>query len=252
MKITLLERPTPITAKNFRNRLERTLNELKGDLTASLTLDGFSRNGWARINVTGEDNEIVAELIMTKFAIAHTETDELEIPGVYDAQLIESDQNGLKFDVGLDAANSTCLIPTHALQAQLADGKNMQTRRLIEIYCLYPGENISVRTTRKMNNEIEAWLSDGQIERLSGWITSGLDRIMAYDCYEEEAEAAVLKTHLTRDIIRVEPVTLTMQSILCKLGTDAVGLIPKLGHALRKQKLRPFLPKRIVGVCRPW
>jgi len=252
MKIILLERPAPLTAKSFSDKLEKTLNDLKGDLTATLTLDGFSGRGWARINVTGEDSEIVAELITKKFGVAHTELNELDIPVVYDAQPIESDQDGLKFDLGLDRSSPTCLIPSRNLQAQLADGKTMQARKLVECYCLYPGERISVRATRRTDNEIEAWLSDEQIDLLSRGITSGLDRIMAFDCYKEDAEAAVLKTHLTRDVIRVESVTLTTQSIICKLGTDAVGLIPKLGYILRKQRLRPFSPKKIVSVCRPW
>jgi len=252
MKITLLERPTPLTAKGFGDKLEKTLNGLKGDLTASLTLDGFSERGWARINVIGEDSEIVAELITRKFGVAHTKLNEVDIAGVYDAQPIESDKEGLTCDLGLSGPSPTCLIPSRNLQAQLADGKTMQTRKLVECYCLYPGERISVRATRKTNDEIEAWLSDEEIDLLSRRITSGLDRIMASDCYKEEAEAAVLKTHLTRDVIAVESVTLTMQSIICKLGTDAVGLIPKLGYILRKQRFRPFSPKKIVKECRPW
>jgi hypothetical protein len=34
--------------------------------------------------------------------------------------------------------------------------------------------------------------------------------------------------------------------ILCKLGTDAVGLIPKLGRYLPEAVLVPFSPKKVL------
>jgi hypothetical protein len=252
MKLTILERPTSLTAEDFRVRLEKELKELKGELTASLTVDGFSRKGWAQIRVTGEDSEIVSELISSKFGLAHTELREMELPGVYEAEITGSNERGLRFDVGLDSGPLNCVIPTSNLIAQLADGKPIHLGEVVECYCLYPGVRISVRIARTKDDAIEAWLSDRQIDRLARWITTGLDRIQAFECYRQEAESAVLKTHSSRDVIAVESISLTLQSIVCKLGTDAVGLIPKLGHILRKQKLRPFIPKKIIGRCRPW
>jgi hypothetical protein len=251
MRVTILEKPTPLTAKDFSFRLESQLKELKGELAASTKFEGFSRTGWATVQVTGEDSEIVTALISNRLSLAHTELREIEVPQVYDAQITGPHGGGLQFDIGL-GAQSVAILPTTTLQAQLADGKALPLAQLIECYCLYPGEKISIRTTRKSNDEIEAWLSDRQMDILSRRITSGLDRIEIFDCYNDEAEAAVRMTHLSRDVIAVEQVTLTLQSIVCKLGTDAVGLIPKLGRVLRKQKLKPFLPGKIVDRCRPW
>ena len=253
MKITILERPSEITARSFNQRLERALDELKTELNATTTLDGFTSNRWARIGISGEDSEILAELIANEYGLAHTDLREIEAPGVYESIITGSSAKGLEFDVGLEPpghVNSS--VPASHLIAQLGDGKNIQCREIIEDYCLFPGVRLSVRLTRKTDNEIEAWLSDLQIERLSRWITSGLDRIEAFDCYRQEVEAAILKANLSRDVISADRITLTVQSIKCKLGTDAVGLIPKLGSVLKRQKLRPFIPKRIVARCRPW
>jgi len=252
MRLTLLERPTPITTRAFRAKLEKRLEDLKGELTASITFEDLSPSGWARIDLTGEDSEIVAQLISNAMRLAHTTLQEIEVPDVYDAQIMGSNANGLKFDLGLDTQNVTCVVPARNLQAQLADGKTLPVSQLAECYCLYPGERISIRTSRKQGNQVEAWLSDRQTELISNRVTSGLDRIEAFDCFEDDTEAGIRKAHLARDIVAVEQVTLTLQSIVCKLGTDAVGLIPKLGRVLRKQKLHPFLPRRIVDRCRPW
>jgi len=252
LKLTLLERPTPITARDFKVRLEKELENIKGELTASLALDDFSPSGWARISVHGEDSEIVTELISNRFGLANTDPREIQVPGVYKAEIIGSNAKGLQCDFGLDIQDVSCTIPTPNLNAQLADGKNIRPRELIECYSLYPGVRITTRVTEKKGNEMEAWLSDEQMEHIRGWISIGLDRIQTFDCFREEAESAVVKTHLSRDVIAVESMTLTMQSIVCKLGTDAIGLIPKLGHILRRQKLTPFRPKKITARCRPW
>jgi hypothetical protein len=79
-----------------------------------------------------------------------------------------------------------------------------------------------------------------------------LDRVQVFDSYRHELELAIKRSHLERDVISVEPRTLTAQSVLCKLGTDAIGLIPKLGSLLKARELKPFIPKRIVARCRQW
>jgi len=252
MRLTILEHPTTLTARDFQARLERELQELKGELNASVTLDGFSPSGWAEINITGEDSEITSELIADKFPVAHTELREIEPQGNYKAEIIGANAEGLKFDVGVDTRTLHCSIPTSNLNSQLANGKAIPLRQLMDYYCLYPGVRIGVRTAIKSDHEIEGWLSDGFLDTVADWVATGLDRIQVFECFKKEADLAVVKTHLSRDVIAVESMTLTMQSIVCKLGTDAVGLIPKLGHILRKQALKPFQPKKITSRCRPW
>src|SRR5208337_4880747 len=220
MKITILERPSEITARSFKQRLEKALDELKSELKATTTLDGFTSNGWARVGIIGEDSEILTELIAKTFGLAHTDSREIEVPSVYESIITGLSAHGVEFDIGLEkTSHFKCLVPASHLIAQLADGKNIPCREIVDDYCLFPGVRLSVRVTRKTDDEFEA---------------------------------AILKAHLSRDIISTDRITLTVQSIECKLGTDAVGLIPKLGSVLNRQKLQPFIPKRIVARCRPW
>jgi len=251
MKLTILQRPTPLTAQNFQATLENEFEELKGELTASITLAGFSPGGWAKINITGEDSEIVTELVANKFAIAQTKLDELD-SGNYQAEIIGPTGKGLKVDLGSDPGSFECVIPTSNLYAQLTDGKRLPVRQVLECYCLYPGVRISVRVPRPADHEIDGWLSDSFIDVLADWVTMGLDRILVFECFKSGVDSAISKAHLSRDVIAVDSRTLTLQSIACKLGTDGVGLIPKLGRVLRRQVLKPFQPKKIVEQCRPW
>jgi len=194
----------------------------------------------------------MSELITNRLAPAHTELEEIESEGNYKAEIIGSNARGLKFDIGVETEPLDCLIPTAHLNAQLTDGKVIPLRQIIDCYCLYPGMRVGVRVRTKSDREIEGWLSDSFLDTIADWVGKGLDRIQVFECFKKEAESAVLEAHLSRDVIAVEPITLTTQSIVCKLGTDAVGLIPKIGRILRKQPLKPFQPKKITSRCRPW
>ena len=145
-------------------------------------------------------------------------------------------------------------IRPEVLRAQLADGKSLQVKHVTQDYCLLSGLRTSVRVTRLDADSrlVEGWLADGEINRLSLWITGHLDRIMIMDCFRHSVESAIRKARLERDIVDVQSITLTAHAAVCKLGTDAVGLIPKLGSLLRKHELSPFVPKRILTRYRPW
>jgi hypothetical protein len=99
---------------------------------------------------------------------------------------------------------------------------------------------------------LEGWLSDSQIQIFSDAMATRLEQIRVFDCTRQRLESALRRANLERDVISLECNTLTTHSVVCKLGTDAIGLIPKLGSMLRKSELRPFLPKRILADCRQW
>jgi len=251
MKLTLLEHPTASTAREFPSRLNTRLEELKGELNASIKFEGLSPGGWAIVSIAGEDSEIMSELTQNEFPVAPTESDVIKLQDNLPAEIVGSNPNGLKVDIGL-GTKLQCLIPTSNLNAQLADGKALPLRQLMECYCLHPGVRVCVRVTEMNDYEMKAWLADGCTDTIGNWVKTGLDRIQVLECFKKDTERAVLKAHLSRDILAVDSMTLTTQSIVCKLGTDGIGLMPKLGRFLREQPLKPFQPRKIVSRCRPW
>ncbi len=255
MKIIILQKPGQFTAKDFNSNLENALRTLKGDLSSSIKLDGFSKKGWARIDITGDDSEVVSELVTRKLGHAQTELANVEPQGVYEGIIAGEIKDGVEVDIGIDTPRPINVkIGVEALRAQLADGKPVGLIEIIQDYCLFSGSKASVRITRleRGDEDIEGWFADSHIEQLSSWIASNLDRIQISDCYRQEADSAIRKSNIERDIVAIEPLTLTAQSVICKLGTDAIGLIPKLGSVLRKLELQPFIPKKILTRCRPW
>jgi hypothetical protein len=255
MRITILQRPGQFTTKDFQSELDNALSSLKGELGASFRLDGFSRKGWARLDLKGEDSDVFRELVARDLAEAQTDAADLELQSSYEGIVCGEADDHLAVDIGIETPKPMNIkIGLSALRAQLGDGKPLPASEIIHEYCLVPGSRTTVRLTRLEPDTpvVEGWFADTHIERVSSKITTGLDRIQITDCFRREAEHAVRNSRTERDTISVESETLTTQSIVCKLGTDAVGLIPKLGRILRKRKLDPFIPRRIMTRCRPW
>jgi hypothetical protein len=254
MRITLLERPGNVGVEEFGAALEESLLTLKGELSASTKLIGFSDNGWARIDIEGEDCEILLEIISRKFGRAQTDIAQIDVQGNYRG-IVTNVGASLDVDIGIETpAQPKVCINSNVLRAQLCDGKPLSAKEVAEYYCIYPGTKLPVRITRleKETNRLEGWLADSEIELFSELIASRLERVKVFNCTRRRLDFALRKADLERDAISVEPNTLTTHSIVCKLGTDAIGLIPKLGIVLRKSELKPFLPRRILAKCRQW
>jgi hypothetical protein len=255
MKITILQRPGQFTTRDFQPELGNALRSLKGELGASFRIDGFSPKGWAKLDLNGDDSDIFKELIARNLAQAQTDATGLELQSNYEGIVCSQTEDHLGVDIGIETPKPmTIKIGLGALRAQLGDGRALRASEIIRDYCLVPGSRTTIRLTRlEPNLQVgEGWLADTEIERLSSRITTGLDRIQITDCFRHEAEHAVKNSRTERDTIAIESETLTTHCILCKLGTDAVGLIPKIGRTLRKRRLDPFIPSTIIRRCRPW
>jgi hypothetical protein len=63
-----------------------------------------------------------------------------------------------------------------------------------------------------------------------------------------EVEAALRVAGFGRDVVGVESLGMFEHAVVCKLGTDAAGLIPRLGRVLGGAVLSVFSPRRVVGL----
>jgi len=253
MKITLLQKKGKVEEKDFQIQLDTAIRLIIGNLSATATFSSFTREGWATLSVSGEDAEVVIELLSQNFGIATVDASKTELCGNYRGIVKSISPSGIAVDIGIERPRPTYVnVKLSSLQAQLADGQKIPGRRILEHYCIFAETPISVRITLSSPNEIEGWLSDSQISLFSRWITSGLERIQVFNCLPTHLDFAIRKAQLERDIISSEQLSFTVQSVLCKVGTNAIGLIPRIGSILRKSELKPFIPKRIQEECRTW
>jgi hypothetical protein len=74
---------------------------------------------------------------------------------------------------------------------------------------------------------------------------SASDKLIVLGVALRQVEDTLGYAQLNRDIISVESLGLFEHALTCKLGTDAAGLIPKIGRLLKSAKFAVFNPRKI-------
>jgi len=206
---------------------------------------------WIQVEVMGEDESVALRLLDREIGLAPTSIEEVEKFSALHGKVIDCGRSAaeLHVDIGvLSPRVYDAVIPLPRLQAQLADGKNLPIQRLITLFCLYDFTPLHVKIVAGLNTEKGFWeaeLSEVQLSRLSSWLKSNLDHLMVLGASRREVEASVERSRHFRDVLNIETLGLLEHAIPCKLGTDAVGLMPKLGPYLRHAFLAPLSPRRI-------
>jgi hypothetical protein len=152
-------------------------------------------------------------------------------------------------DIGVSLpATIDAVIPLRCLQAQLCDGRKIALEKIVEVFGFCENLPMSIRVVNvdRERRFVEAELSERQQRQYGDWTRSLLDRLLVVGASLEEIELALRRLELDRDVISVEPLGLFEHAIVCKLGTDAAGLIPKVGRHLRRAAFSIFSPRRIM------
>ncbi|MFQ6080060.1 MAG: DUF2110 family protein [Candidatus Bathyarchaeia archaeon] len=247
-RVTLLEKVYgPISSKT----LEPTLLSLCKGLKVGLKVVGETSRGWVQIEVSGEDETVALRYLDQRVGLAPASLDELKRFSTVRGKVVSSgkSRNELYVDIGVSSPRiCDAAIPLQSLQAQLADGKKLPLQRIIELFCLYDHLPLEVKIVGHVdaqNERVVAVLSEAQLSQITRWIRSNLDRLIVLGALTSHVERAIKASKHGRDIIKIERLGLLEHAIVCKLGTQAIGLIPKLGLRVPTATLAPFCPRKI-------
>jgi len=246
--ITLLEK---LYGAFNQQRFQTKLASLCKDLKVEARVVGKTSRGWVQVELTGEDERVAMEFLDREIGVASVSIDKVKRFSTVKGKVIfagEKEQE-LLVDIGVYSPRVyDVTIPLERLQAQLADGKKLPLKRLIELFCLYDYMPLHVKITRDVKSEhekVEAELAETQLSKLIQWINSSLDRLIVLGATLSQVKHAIKVSGHNRDIIRVETLGLLEHAVVCNLGTDAIGLTPKLGPHLYTATLAPFTPRKI-------
>ena len=119
-------------------------------------------------------------------------------------------------------------------------------RRIAQAYCLTDNVPLRLRLTKAdaATRRLEAQLSDGQITIFEKLVRDGLEKVLVLGVPLQDAREAVRASGLERDVIDVDSVGLFEHFFVCKLGTQAAGVISRLGRQLPGALLYIFSPSR--------
>ncbi|HYA77901.1 MAG TPA: DUF2110 family protein [Verrucomicrobiae bacterium] len=207
-------------------------------------------NRWIQVSLLGED-----EVIATSFINKEIGTCPVNIKNIHKFSVlkgyiskVDTEKQELKVDVGVfEPKIIQAIIPLAYLQAQLADGRKVDLKKISEVYGFHPNLPISVKAISLNDGEdnlLQAELSTAQIEKIRLWQQSLLDRLIILSASLSQIETVLERTRLTRDIIGTEALGLFEHALTCKLGTDAAGLIPKIGRYMKNSVFIVFSPKK--------
>jgi len=220
-------------------------------LEVEVRIGETSGRGWIRIDVEGEDETVAINQMERIYGIVPSSLNALRLPCIVSGYVVDSGKvgYGIYVDIGLqEPVPVDVLVSLHKLRAQLADGEKASLRRIVETYCLANDLPISLRLLKvdSKATKVEAEFSDTQINVFGGWAKDGLDRILALGVPRRDAEEVVSKTGLRRDLAGIESLGSFEQCFVCKLGTQAPGIIGRLGRGL------PAVPLYIVRPNEFW
>jgi hypothetical protein len=246
--VTLLEKAY---GSFSQQRFEAGLFSLCENLKVKIRVKGNAARDWIQIDITGEDEPVALKLIDREIGLAPVSASAVGKFSGLRGKMIGADKSTteLRVDVGVfEPRIYDAVVSLKHLQTQLADGRNLPLQRMIQLFCLVNFMPVHIKIVGDLNSEGGFWqaeLSEVQLSQFSDWLKSNLDRLIVLGASAREVEVAAERSRHFRDVLRIEALGLFEHAVLCKLGTDAVGLMPKLGPYMRHAFLAPFSPRKI-------
>lgn len=220
------------------------------DLDAQVQILDKTGNQWVRVEVTGEDESVAKNYIAKQIGTCPNTLEEIaintELKGYI--QKIDTKTEEITVDIGiLEPKPVYARIPLTTLQTQLLEGKEATLKKITDLFALSTNLPISIKVNEihTTENIIKAELSTTQIKMFKNWQDSLLDRLIILGTTTDEVTVILERTRLNRDVINTEAIGLFEQVLTCKLGTDATGLIPRIGRYMRNTQLLIFNPKNL-------
>jgi hypothetical protein len=234
--------------KGQLKQIEMSLQTTFEDLEAQVQVLDKPVNRWVKITITGEDESVAKSYITKQIGVCPSNLDEVSVNSELKGyiQKIDTSEGLIVVDVGiLEPKPVYANISLATLQAQLLEGKEETLKKITELFALNKDLpiNIKINNIHNAENIIEAELSSTQVEMFKNWQDSLLDRLIILGTTPDEVTLTLERTRLNRDVINTEALGLFEQVLICKLGTDATGLIPRIGRYMRNTQLLVFNPK---------
>ncbi len=216
------------------SKLDKKLKSLLGELDVGWKLSAVSKN-WVRVSLTGEDEEISANLVRNEFG---------EIP--YSLKALKEGEPYRGRFTGLGSVGYGIYVDIGVLQPRPKDGLillyylkrtfgELPVREMIRKFGWV--DNLPVEATVEEvefgAREIELTFSEAQLKRLRGWLEDGHDKLFITGTISENVEDALIKTGHGRDVRRIEELGLMETLLVLKKGTQAPGIIKEIGPHLK-------------------
>jgi len=238
---TLAEKIPENILRQDPNLLQTTLakeaNRLAVEWKSSLT------HGWLTIHARGDDAEAFSNLLRKEMGEAPVEIASIEKWDILRGYITGAGRVGfgVYVDVGvLQPRPKDALYPLHRLRAQLSDGIQESAKQVLAANALVDYFPVKTTVTEIEGDKITVELADETRHMLLSWRKYPFDRLVAVGLSIDQAHKILQQMRLTSDIIEICPLSLFVQLFVLKIGTDAPGIIAKVGGRLRGVRLASY------------
>ncbi|UCH32706.1 MAG: DUF2110 family protein [Candidatus Bathyarchaeota archaeon] len=246
-EVVLLQK---IYRKNDLRKIKEILDSLCEGLKVRLEDLSVVENEWIKVRVSGEDEKVAVRLLERDVGLAPISRETVESFSLMRGKILASRRDkGVLVDIGIFLPRPIyASISLRRLQGQLIDGKKFALSRIVELFGLTKGFPLEIFISGAHKDAFKAELAESQLELYGEWTNSRIDRLLILGALSREVKKAIRKARLVRDVLRVEPLGIFEHAMICKLGTDASGLVPKLGRFIARAEFVCFSPRRILEV----
>ena len=211
---------------------------------------GAVADGWVQIAVAGDDEGIATNYLIKEIGLCPNDLANIRNFSTLKGYIknIGKNRTELSIDVGVFQPEVVIATVTlRRLQTQLVDERKIALKKIAELFGFCEGLPITIKKLSVNEEEglIEAELSNRQIGKYKVWRESLLDRLIVLGSSFQEIKMMLKCAKLDRDVIDVETLGLLEHALVCKLGTDAAGLVPKIGRNLENAGFVVFNPKSL-------
>ena len=244
-KLTLL---TKISDESRLEKVRKALENPLDGLEVEVKIFGAVAGGWVQVELSGEDEGIATNYVTQEVGLCPNSFENVEKASTLKGYIQKIGRNELIIDVGVFQPEIVyATVPLRHLQDELVDGRKIAMRKIAELFGFSEGVpvNLKVNGLDEEERRIDAELSSEQIRKYEVWRESLLDRLLVMGPSLGDIEATIEHVRIERDVIDVESLGLFEHALTCKLGTDATGLIPKIGRRQRNARFAVFNPKKL-------
>lgn len=248
-KLILLEKLYGSNWFRAKRLIQKRLFSVAAGLNIFLKKIKKTPRGLIQIEVTGEDIIVFKNYLKKTYGLAVEELKQVNIKRKIRGKIVDSGRigYGIYVDIGITSPKTIdALVPLYKLRSQLLGGRQFSIKKILKNYCLYDNMPLEIIITKVdyENMKIEAELSKNQIVTYRKWFDTDLDRVIVIGATADIVNEAIKKSRVSRDIEKIVSFGLLEQSIICKKGTEAPGIIAKIGSNLPKVSLRAFSSKK--------
>ena len=231
--------------------IDKFLKSMLKGLKVKIEISGVTSRGWIQMTASGEDERVALRYLADEIGLCPMRLECVEKFSTIKGRVTSLNKSRIELyiDIGVFSPKTAdATVSLQRLQAQLADGRKTTLKKLAELFgfCENLPLTVKIYDVNKENRCIEAMLAERQLTLYKSWTKSLLDRLIILGASFNEVTLALKHTRCNRDIVNIETLGLLEHALVCKLGTDAVGLIPKIGKNLRNASFSTFNPRRIT------